>query len=325
MVLSFNDTKLGDVGMVAVLPIDRYLLSIDIFCIFNKLFRSMGHGTIQLEKIRFEPGKSFKLFAPRLRNTFLWHYHPEFELVYVEADAGIRHVGTHISTYAENDLVFIGGNLPHLNFDYRLRSEYQQIVIQLRTDFLGTAIGVAPELGGVARLFREAAYGIAFSGETKAAVAGMLKKMDGMSAVEQLLRLIEIFQRLAESEDRELLNKDLDSQNFILKDKIRMGAIYEYIDAHYHSDPDVNVVARKVNLTTPAFCRYFKRQTNMTFTEFVNQYRIERARNLLMQGDNVGETCYAVGLDSPSYFNKLFKELTGENPSDFRRRSIKLT
>ena len=52
---------------------------------------------IQLEKINFEPGKSFKLFSPRLRNTFLWHYHPEYELVYVEADAGIRHVGSHIS------------------------------------------------------------------------------------------------------------------------------------------------------------------------------------------------------------------------------------
>ncbi len=76
---------------------------------------------IQLEKIAFEPGKSFKLFSPRLRNTFLWHYHPEYELVYVEADAGIRHVGTHISGYTHSDLVFIGGNLPHLNFDYRLK------------------------------------------------------------------------------------------------------------------------------------------------------------------------------------------------------------
>ncbi|HMI62290.1 MAG TPA: AraC family transcriptional regulator, partial [Puia sp.] len=122
------------------------------------------------------------------------------------------------------------------------------------------------------------------------------------------------------SDEKTILNKDLSSQNFILKDKIRMGAIYEYIDAEYHRQPDVNVVAQKVNLTTPAFCRYFRRQTNMTFTEFVNQYRIERAKNLLMQNNNVSETCYAVGIDSLSYFNKLFKEIAGENPSDFRRR-----
>ena len=57
----------------------------------------------------------------------------------------------------------------------------------------------------------------------------------------------------------------------------------------------------------------------MTFTEFVNQYRIERAKNLLMQNHNVSETCYAIGFESISYFNKLFKEITGENPSGFRR------
>ena len=279
-------------------------------------------NTIQLETIDFKPGKSFKLFSPRLRNTFLWHYHPEFELVYVEADAGIRHVGTHISTYTQSDLVFIGSNLPHLNFDYRLRSDYHQIVIQLRCDFMGTALGLAPEFAAIAGLFKAAEYGIAFHGETKGEAAKMLRQLEGLSSLQQLLQLIDIFQLLADSNEKTILNKDLSSQNFILKDKIRMGAIYEYIDAEYHRQPDVNVVAQKVNLTTPAFCRYFRRQTNMTFTEFVNQYRIERAKNLLMQNNNVSETCYAVGIDSLSYFNKLFKEIAGENPSDFRRRWV---
>ena len=122
---------------------------------------------IQLEKVDFEPGKSFKLFSPRLRNTFLWHYHPEFELVYVEADAGIRHVGSHISGYTQSDLVFIGSSIPHLNFDYRLRSDYHQVVVQLREDFLGSAIGISPEFSVIHQLFKRAASGIAFYGETK--------------------------------------------------------------------------------------------------------------------------------------------------------------
>jgi AraC-like DNA-binding protein len=280
----------------------------------------MGMESVELEKIRFDAGKSFKIFSPRLRNKFFWHYHPEIELVYVQADAGIRHVGRHISTYTKSDLVLIGGNVPHLNFDYRLRSDYHQIVIQLRTDFLGEAITVAPEMEDVARLFREAQYGISFFGETKEEVAGILRVLDGFPPLGQLLKLVEVFQILALSNQGEYLNRDLDGQRFILKDKVRMGAVYEYIDSNYDKDPDVNVVARKVNLTTAAFCRYFKRQTNMTFTTFVNQYRVERAKNLLMQGYNVSETCYEVGVDSLSYFTKIFKELVGENPSDFRTR-----
>ena len=274
---------------------------------------------IQLEKIVFEPGKSFKIFSPRLKNTFFWHYHPQIELVYVEADAGIRHVGTHISSFTYSDLVFIGGNLPHLNFDYRLRSEYHQIVIQLKTDFLGSAISITPELAAIHKLFKDADYGIAFFGETKKIVSEKLKLLDGLSAFDQLIELIGIFKILADTKERNILNGDLSSSAFILKDKIRMGAIYEYIDAHYDERPDVNKVAAKVHLTTPAFCRYFKRQTNMTFTDFVNQYRIERAKNLLMQDQNVTETCYAVGFESISYFNKLFNKIVGENPSTFRK------
>ncbi|NOW97470.1 AraC family transcriptional regulator [Mucilaginibacter sp. SG564] len=277
---------------------------------------------IQLERVEFEPGKSFKLFSPRLRNTFLWHYHPEVELVYVEADAGIRHVGTHVSSYTQSDLVFIGPNLPHLNFDYRLRSDYHQIVVQLRTNFMGDAIKYAPELQLVNKLFKNAAYGIAFHGDTRALVAQKLKAIGNLSNFDQLLELLNIFRILADSKEYTLLNNDESSTDFILKDKIRMGAIYEYIDAHYAKKPDVNVVAGKVNLTTSAFCRYFKRQTHITFTDFVNQYRIERAKNLLMQDKNITETCYAVGFESLSYFNKLFNKLVGQNPSAFKKRWV---
>jgi AraC-like DNA-binding protein len=278
--------------------------------------------SVELEKIGFDAGKSFKIFSPRLRNKFFWHYHPEMELVYVKADAGIRHVGRHISTYTQSDLVLIGGNVPHLNFDYRLRSDYHQTVIQLRTDFLGKAIEVAPEMEDVARLFREAQYGISFFGETKEEVADILWRLDGMPPLRQLLQLVEVFEILALSNEGKYLNQEQDVR-FVRKDKVRMGTVYEYIDKNYDKDPDVNVVAKKVNLTTAAFCRYFKRQTNMTFTTFVNQYRVERAKNLLMQGHNVSEACYEVGLDSLSYFNKIFKELVGENPSDFRTRMTK--
>ena len=254
-----------------------------------------------------------------MRNTFLWHYHPEFELVYVEADAGIRHVGSHISGYTQSDLVFIGSNLPHLNFDYRLRSDYHQVVIQLRENFLGEAIRVSPELAAINQLFKKSASGIAFFGQTKQEAARRLKLLNELTSFDQLIELLDIFQFLAQSSEFEILNDADISLQFFLKDKIRMGAIYEYIDANYNLKPDVNTVAQKVNLTTPAFCRYFKRQTNMTFTDFVNQYRIDLAKNLLMQDKNITEVCYAVGFESMSYFNRLFNKIVGKNPSTFKK------
>ena len=276
---------------------------------------------IFFEQITFDEGKSYRLIYPENRNNFFWHCHPEMELVYIEANSGIRHIGTHVSTYTNSDLVFIGNNLAHLNFDYRLPGDYTQIVVQLRTDFLGTAIQLTPEFMLIYKLFQKADYGIAFDGETKLAVSQKLKQLKDLDTFGQLVEIINIFQLLAASADQQLLNSDLKSKAFLLKDKLRMGDIYKYIDAEYDKSPNVNVVAERVNLTTPAFCRYFKRQTKMTFTEFVNQYRIERAKNLLMQHYNINETCYAVGFESLSYFNKLFKAIVGMNPTAFKKKA----
>ena len=278
---------------------------------------------IQLEKVIPPEGQSFKIFTPSLRKYFYWHYHPEFELTFVEASSGIRHVGQHVSSYVGSDLVLIGSNIPHLNFDYEIKADYKQVVVQMKEDFLGTALNHSPEFSAIQKLFNRAAMAISFNGETKKEVGERLQSMLGQPPFEQLLSLLEIFHRLANSNEYELLNDRDTSVKVFLKDKIRMSSVHEYIHEHFNESPDVNAIAAKVHLSTAAFCRYFKKQTNMTFTDFVNEYRISQAKTHLLNGKNISETCYAVGFSSISHFSKLFKKNTGGNPSDFRNKYLK--
>lgn len=275
---------------------------------------------IQKELVVCDPGQSFKYFKPSLRHSFYWHYHPEFELVYVEATTGIRHVGQHISSFMESDLVLIGSNIPHLNFDYGLKTKYKQIVVQLKENFLGEAFNEMPELKRINQLFEKASLGLSFNGKTKTIVADKLRKMRELDKFQQLLCLLEILEILATSKEVTALNEQDTSVKLFLNDKIRMGSVYKYIHANYNETPDVNKVAASVHLSTAAFCRYFKKQTKITFTDFVNQYRITQAKTLLLQDKTVTEVCYEVGFDSLSYFNKLFKKLTGDNPSVFKKQ-----
>jgi AraC-like DNA-binding protein len=278
---------------------------------------------IKKEVVLASPGQSFKLFKPSLRNYFFWHYHPEYELVYVEASNGIRHVGQHVSSYMESDLVFIGQNIPHLNFDYGIKTEYKQIVVQLKENFLGDAFHETPELAFIEKLFERSYLGLSFTGRTKIGVAEKLKYMQTVGHFDQLLCLLQIFQMLATSDEVIELNDHDTGIKLFLNDKIRMGAIYKYIHANYNETPDVNKVAASVHLSTPAFCRYFKKQTKITFTDFVNQYRIEQAKTLLLQGKNISEACYEVGFESISYFTRLFKKITDHNPSAFKKLYLK--
>lgn len=278
---------------------------------------------IQKEQVIIDPGQSFKLFSPSLREYFYWHYHPEVELIFIEGLTGIRHVGQHVSSFMDSDLVLIGPNIPHLNFDYGLTSEYRQIVVQLKESFPGDVLRATAELASIEQLFKKARYGIAFKGGVKAAAGQMLKAMEALNRFDRLLKLLEIFQLLALSDECELLNDQDTSISLYLKDKVRMGTIYGYIHSNYHEHVDVNEVAERVGLSTSAFCRYFKRQTKMTFTDFVNQYRINQAKTMLLKDVTVTEACYDVGFQSLSYFNKLFNKLEGLGPMEFKKRFSK--
>jgi AraC-like DNA-binding protein len=276
---------------------------------------------IKREEIIPDQGSSFRiLLTPGLNDTFLWHFHPEYEIVYVEGTSGTRHVGDHISVYEGSDLVFIGPNIPHLNFDYGVRTQCEQVIIQMKEDFLGKDFLLLPEFYSIKELFHKANFGLSFGGETKQIVGEKLKLMLHQEPFEQLLSLLRILKLLATSEQSQVLNTKPAGDKSLKKEQHRMDSIYKYVEHNFEQKPDVHEIAENVNLTTPAFCRFFKKNTKMTFTDFVNQYRINQAKNFLLQDKTVSETCFAVGFESLSYFNKLFKKSVGENPSEFKKR-----
>lgn len=276
--------------------------------------------SIKKEEVTFEDGRSFRLFSPSFKDHFLWHYHPEIELVYVEALTGIRHVGKHISDFMGSDLVLIGPNVPHLNFDYAIKDEYDQIVVQFRDDFVDSTIAFTPEFDKIRKMLERSHLGLAFHGQTKSEVVKKLKGIDNSDFLRSLLGMVEILHILAMSTEFEELNEEDTRIKWFLNDKIRMGTIYDYIHENYSKKPDVNEIANMVHLSTAAFCRYFKRHTNMSFTDFLNRYRINLAKTFLLQEETISEVCYKLGYESISYFNKTFKKLVGETPSSFRRR-----
>src|SRR5215813_160156 len=133
---------------------------------------------VKLEEIKPDVDSSFKiLLTPNLNDLFYWHFHPEYEIVYAEAQNGVRHVGDHISRYEGSDLVFIGPNIPHLNFDYGVKTDCEQVVVQMKEDFLGKDFFYVPEISKIRDLFERAKRGLSFYGETKEQAGTRLKKL----------------------------------------------------------------------------------------------------------------------------------------------------
>jgi AraC-like DNA-binding protein len=276
---------------------------------------------VKLEEIKPDVDSSFKiLLTPNLNDLFYWHFHPEYEIVYAEAANGVRHVGDHISRYEGSDLVFIGPNIPHLNFDYGVKTSCEIVVVQMKEDFLGKDFFALPEINEIKNLFERARSGIAFYGETKELASKKLKRLPALLHFQQLVELLSIFQLLASSKEYTDLHGRPIANATLLKEQQRMHRIYHFIETHYQQAIDVHEVAALTHLTTAAFCRYFKKSTHLTFTDFLNQYRINQAKKLLLHDRNVTEACYGSGYENLSYFNKTFKKITGENPSQFKKK-----
>lgn len=278
---------------------------------------------IQLENISPESKSPFRLLHdPKLNHLFYWHFHPEFELVYIEGASATRHVGNHISQFIDSDLVLIGSNIPHLNFDYGVTTTYQKEVLHIKPNFKKDIVGQLPELQPIERLMELSRYGLAFSGETLEKIGSRLKTLHQLKPFEFLMETLYILEELAHSKEFKLLHTKPFVNRYSKKEQQRIREIYGLIDERYQGKMTVDEVAELCNLSKPAFCRYFKKATGSTFIEFLNQYRISQAKRLLLMGKNVGETCYECGFESLSYFNRIFKKVTGENPSGFKKRML---
>ncbi len=278
---------------------------------------------VQLETITNQVNRSFSMmFNPRLSDLFFWHSHPEYELVYIKGANGTRHVGDHISTYQESDLVLIGSEIPHLNFDYGVQSEYQKVVVHLNKDFVENHFTHARELIAIKKLFEKSKKGIAFLGEKTAFIGKKLFDLENLNPFQQYLQLIIILQLLSEIKSVEILHKKPFLNKFSNKEQERLRQIHAFIDNNYHRKIELDEIAGICFMTKEAFCRYFKKMTKYTFIEFLNRYRISHSKRYLMAGESVSDACYQSGFQSLSYYNRIFKKVTNENPSKFRKRYI---
>ncbi|PJB11254.1 MAG: AraC family transcriptional regulator [Flavobacteriales bacterium CG_4_9_14_3_um_filter_40_17] len=275
-----------------------------------------------LEKISPPFGSSimFKQYAEQSQNKDpQWHFHPEVELVCVNGGMGKRLVGSHVSFYRNGDLILIGSNLPHYGFTDRLTGNESETIIQFREDFLGEGFLTVPEMSGIRKLLERAKMGVVFHGETKKSVGARIEKLGQYSYFERLIRLLQIFKELDESDEYTILN----AQGFVLEvepqDNQRIDMVFGFVRENFSRSITLEEISSLVSMTIPAFCRYFKKITGKTFTQFVNEYRLVHASKLLAEKpSSITEICYESGFNNFSHFNKLFKGFTGRNPSTYR-------
>ncbi len=95
----------------------------------------------------------------------------------------------------------------------------------------------------------------------------------------------------------------------------------EFILEHQGEELSLGQVARAVNTSTYYFCKLFKRVTGINFTDYLSRVRIEKAKNLLLNPSlRISEIAFEVGFQSLTHFNRVFKKIIGQSPTQYREQ-----
>lgn len=97
----------------------------------------------------------------------------------------------------------------------------------------------------------------------------------------------------------------------------------EYINQNYNQFITSKDVASELFMNNSYFCRLFKKNFGNCFQNYLNIYRIEKSTILLRDtNDSVSEIAENVGFNSMSYYGKLFREIYGCSPSQYRKKFV---
>lgn len=264
--------------------------------------------------------KSWENVCPYIHNP--WHYHPECEITYINKGSGVLFIGDKVLNYEKDTLIMIGPNLPHeWRSDIKEDPDFHShsLAVHFNPKFPGEDFYKIPEAVSINQLLEQSVRGIEVTdGHTKRLVKDKLLLLLNTKGIERISILLSILDNLAFCKKSELLSSSIFINSIDQGQNHRMNQVYKYVMEHFREQISVDDIAEQIHMTTTSFCRFFKKRTNKSFIQYVNDIRIGYACKLLLEEDyNISQIAYESGFENLSNFNKQFKKIKSVTPSGF--------
>lgn len=259
----------------------------------------------------------------------VYHFHPEFDLLYFKKDQGRIIVGDYIGTFKKGDILFLSPNVPHaLHAQKRkiVKGDNAVYVIQFSQDSLGKEFIEKYELEDIKKFIESCNQGFKLRGKTLKETASLMEKAEGLSPVKQLSILLEILENFADNaQDLKAITSPVYNSSMKEDTANKINTVINHILANKHRHISLEEISGKLYMTPKSFCRFFKKNTGKNFVSYVNEIKIGEACQMLISSNlTISEICHEAGFNNISNFNRRFLELKGIPPGEFRQKSKKL-
>lgn len=250
---------------------------------------------------------------------FFWHYHPEYELTLIVHGKGTRMVGDHHENFESGDLVFIGPDLPHTWMsDRHMEGNCKVVVIQFTKELIQRFIGLEED-AKMNGFLSDSKRGLTINSNKNDNVKNLIKALPSKTGIDKISVFLQILHLLSTLESRTLASSFYQPLKGAENEK-RINTVCQYIQKHSTEPLTIQRAASIIHLTPSAFCKFFKRITGKTFSDYVNDIRIANVcRDLIATDKQVSTIAFENGFDTLTYFNRIFLKKKGMKPSNYRK------
>ncbi|MGB3151386.1 MAG: AraC family transcriptional regulator [Maribacter sp.] len=245
------------------------------------------------------------------------HQHQEIQISLLVKGSGKLIIGDSIHSYEEEDIVVVGGKVPHLFQSLVSKEESHMISLFFKLDSFGPDFFRIPDLKQLLPFFDKSDFGFKIISPTSE-LSKLIKQMPSKDEFDRFVQFLIILKKIEES-DIEILTRFRHPKALTSNEGKRLQSVIEYVMIHFNEDIRLDTVSKLAFMTPNGFCRFFKQRTNKTFFQFLIELRIEHVCQLLSSNKDItiAEASEKAGFKSISNFNRKFKKLKGMTPSSY--------
>lgn len=244
------------------------------------------------------------------------HYHPEYQISLIVEGSGECSIGDYNDRFATGEMYIIGPNVPHVFHN----SEAHIISVFFKETTFGGYFFQLPEMAAVKHFLEEASHSFKLHEPLAQSIRPLMLAFSKLSGAARITQLLNILNQMALSTEKTLLSQAIADSNYSYTALYRrMKKAFRYLADNFDKEISLDDIAGSVHLSRYAFSRYFKKITNKSFVNYLNELRVKAACRFLLRSDyTITQIGYLCGFNNLSNFNRHFKRMMNCTPSEYR-------
>ncbi len=256
------------------------------------------------------------------------HYHYEYEIAYIEQSEGKVYAGNNIVDFKAGNLFIFAPKLIHCFKNAKDKDNQglksKATIVLFKKEFLGAPFFERKEAILLNQLLANAEAGIKISSPSEEVIS-LMKKLSFNKGLRSILDLLTILDILSRHDDYELLTARWVKKYYYKLNDSLIKRIFSFVEENYSENTVFKRAVELSGMGAASFSRFFKNRTEKTFSQYVNEVRINNAQKMLINSNlNINEIYSGCGYNNLSYFNRQFKQKNGVSPKDFRNAYFKI-